>query len=156
MSKIPVDELSAGMVVHINTTVLRALGGSFTTVKIVGGVDRAVTGSHYFLLLESDPASRLWTAAPLFSKSAAGSRKLVEAQKSGLDEKWRGIASYYSIWQMWKIPAASIEAASGEDETDHTNRRRYASAQDHLLVSIARDREQEREPYREVLASNSN
>ena len=150
MPAIPKKDLVPGMVVHIETDEVRRLGGAFTTARIVNGVDRAVTGPHYFLLLRHDAETDLWMAAPLFSNWSSGSVTLDEGLKSGLRDKWIGHPSNYSAWQMWRIPPASIEAASTADESSPTDRRLYADGQPQVLDAIARDREDQRDPYRPV------
>lgn len=150
MTQIPIEQLAPGMVVHLDTDILRTKGGALTCARNENGKDRAVKGPHYFLLLELDKNVNIWLACPLFSKAAAGSKMLSEKFKSGFFDKWRDKSSYYSAWQMWKIPAALIEAASGDDETTSTNRRMYAHGNETALLAIARDKEDLREPYRNV------
>lgn len=124
MAAVVAAEVQPGLVVHLDTVVLRSLGGSETNAVVSGTHDRAVQGPHYFLVLQVD-ADRC-TAAPLFSKPTPGSDQLVEAGKSGLADKWVGQTTYASRWQHWRIPLTSIEPASADEESSSTNRRMYA------------------------------
>lgn len=151
MSRVETTEMVPGLVVHVDTTIIREMGGSLTTAGVVNGTDRAVRGPHYFILLEYNQADDAWLAAPLFSKAAAGSSPLNEALKTGLADKWVGQTSHYSAWQMWKMPSSAITAASEEDESNAQCRRLYADGRGDVLTVIARDREAGRNPYRQIL-----
>lgn len=121
------SEAVPGLVVHLDTGVLRAIGGSTTNAETGGGGDRAVVGPHYFLLLEIDGATGNCIAVPLFSKWAPGSERLDETRKSGLADKWLGVDSFFSRWQHWTIPLAAITPSSHLEESDSANRRRYSA-----------------------------
>jgi hypothetical protein len=127
-------EVQPGVVVHIDTEILRTLGGSFTNAEKKNGVDRAVYGPHYFLVLSVSEDTAL--AVPLFSNLAPGSERLDESMKSGLADKWIGETSFFSRFQHWKIPVSAIEAASGNEEAVPANRRRYAAQNPSVLAVI--------------------
>jgi len=124
MSAVRRGEVSAGLVVHLDTQVLRDRGGAATNAEVSNGHDRAVHGPHYFLILQVDADTCI--AAPLFSNRAPGSDVLDDARKAGLADKWVGQATYTSRWQHWRIPLASIEVASADEESESGNRRTYA------------------------------
>ena len=80
MSAVKQGEVSAGLVVHLDTPVLRNLGGAETNAEVSNAHDRAVQGPHYFLVLKVDAGACI--ATPLFSQSAPGSDELDEAHKA--------------------------------------------------------------------------
>ncbi|WP_457653672.1 hypothetical protein [Rhodocaloribacter sp.] len=148
MSAVKRAEVSAGLVVHLDTQVLRDLRGAETNAKVCNGHDRAVQGPHYFLVLEVEADTCI--ATPLFSKAASGSDLLDEARKAGLADKWIGQPTYTSRWQHWRIPLASIEAASRDEESDPVNRRTYARGDAAELERILSWQAKNRCPYRAV------
>ncbi len=54
----PIDrsEIRPGIVVHLDTEVLRREGGSESNAEVTADGDRAVRGPHYFLVVEVDMA----------------------------------------------------------------------------------------------------
>lgn len=138
------EEVKPGLVVHVDTAILRGRGGSVANA----GQDRAVQGPHYFLVLQADGVTCV--AAPLFSKSAPGSDLLDETKKAGLPDKWVGQDTYTSRWQHWRIPLANIEAASSDEESRPTNRRTYAADDPAELERILSWQEKNRNGYRPV------
>ncbi len=108
----------------------------------------AVEGPHYFLVLKVDEDR--CTAVPLHSESSGPRRQLQESLKTGLADKWIGQESWYSPWQHWRIPLVSIAAASGDEESDSTNRRQYAADNPECLDAILRWETKNRYPYRPV------
>ena len=46
MARIDTLEMFPGLIVHVDTTVIRDLGGSTTTAGVVNGIDRSVHGPH--------------------------------------------------------------------------------------------------------------
>lgn len=135
MSVIDPSEVKRGLVVHTDTALLRAIGGSSTNAEVSGESDRAVFGPHYFVVLEVADGEAL--AVPLFSQRAPGSEPLTEQLKGGLPDKWIGETSYFSRWQHWRIPIAALAAASGNEESDATARRTYAVESPATLESMA-------------------
>ena len=125
--KVEVPEVAPGLVVHIDTNVLRAAGGSSTNAEATATGDRAVVGPHYFLILHVDPTSQTCVAVPLFSGHAPGNERLDDKLKSGLRSKWIGVDSYFSRWQHWRIPVSEIPAASMQDEADASTRPEIAA-----------------------------
>ena len=144
------SEIVPSLVVHLDTTVLRQLGGCQSNAERTGAVDRAVVGPHYFLIVSVDRQSSVATAVPLFSKRAPGSDELAEQHKTGLADKWVGVPSYFSYWQHWRIPIAAMVASSDADEATPDTRRRYASATPEALEPIANWELKNRAAYRAV------
>lgn len=131
MSKVNMDEIERGLIVHLDPKVL-AGGGSEATVK----TGHAVKDPHYFLVLSVDSNESNCIAMPLFSESGRDRELLDENLKSGCPKNWKGQASYIFRWQVWRIPLTSIEAASGADESEATTRRGYAKNDQEKLDKI--------------------
>lgn len=146
MPQVPQSEIQPGLVVHLDTDELRRIGGSQTNAEVATTGDRAVRGPHYFLVLESTHGMR--TAVPLFTRKTPGAEKLVEGKKSGLPDKWIGQDSHFNRYQHWKIPLAAVEASSGTEESDSSNRRRYAPAEPATLAEILAWQAKNRAAYR--------
>jgi hypothetical protein len=127
MSRLSVEEVKVGLVVHLDTAALRKLGGSKTNAQITESEDRAVEGPHYFLVTKLDREDGTCLAVPLFSGSAPGSEKLDEDKKSGHPDNWLGSDSYFSHWQHWVIPLSDIPEASANEESSPDSRRSYAA-----------------------------
>ena len=148
--KLTPDEITAGLVVGIDTTVLRTMGDSQTNAVRGPDSDRAVVGTHDFLIVGVDAQSGVCTAVPLFTKSAVGNTPLVDGRKSGRADNWIGTAKYFSHWQHWRIPMASLIAASVADETSADDRRRYAAGDSPTLDDIRVWESRNRSSYREA------
>jgi len=148
MTAVKATEVRPGLVVHLDTAVLRKLGGAETNAEVNGTHDRAVQGPHYFLVLEVG-ADRC-TAAPLFSIQAPGSDQLAESGKSGLADKWIGDPTYTSRWQQWRIPLASIEAASADEESSSSDRRGYSGTEFTEVATLLSWQTRNRAGYRAV------
>ncbi len=144
------DEITAGLVVRVDTTVLRARGDCQTNAVLGPTGDRAVVGAHDFLVVGVDALTGVCTAVPLFSKTAVGNTPLVDGRKSGRAENWIGTNSYFSHWQHWRIPIASLMAAWEPDETSPDNRRRYATGDTSALDDIRVWESRNRSAYREA------
>lgn len=142
------EEITKGLVVRLDTTQLRALGGSETNAVITPDGDRAVTGINDFLIVHVDTDAGICTAVPLFPKAAVGNQPLDDEKKAGRADHWIGTETYYSRWQHWRIPVASIVAASGGDKTIDADRRRYADAFPTDLDSIRSGERKNRAAYR--------
>jgi hypothetical protein len=136
MSAVVSDEIRLGLVIHLDTDILRELGGCETNAEQSDIEDRAVHGPHYFLVVEVHDQLEVCTAVPLFSQSAPGSERLQEPLKAGYPDKWIGDDSYFSRWQHWRIPLRHVEAASATDEADRQNRRTYAESKPDELGRI--------------------
>ncbi|MBA4788194.1 MAG: hypothetical protein H2042_00700 [Rhizobiales bacterium] len=136
-----ISEIFEGLVVHLDTGLLRQHGGCLSNVSTP---ERAVQGPHYFLVLEIDHTSGSALAVPLFSSKTAGGEKLDDGQKSGPPNNWigHGQASWFSKFQHWKIPLAALVAASADDDGMPGNRRGYATTAPALLADIAASRAQ--------------
>ena len=150
MTAVRPAEVIPGLVVHLDTGVLRSLGGSETNATIDGGNGRAVQDPHYFLVLEVSATGTIFTAVPLFSKAAPGSECLDNSAKSGFADKWIGQSTYFSRWQHWRIPLTSIEAASVDEESQPTDRRGYAMTDMSRLANILEWQNHNANPYRLV------
>jgi hypothetical protein len=142
------QEIEPGLVVRLETTVLRALGGCETNAESTPAEDRAVQGPHYFLVLEVDHVAARALAVPLFSKPAPGSEMLDEAKKAGEPTGWIGTTSYFSRWQHWWIPVGLFAPSSRSETSPRANRRMYAASAPADLAAIARWRVKNRAPFR--------
>lgn len=142
--QLTLDEIEPGLVVTLDTGILRTVGGSMTNAVRDGQADRAVTGVHRFLVVHLDAAAALCTAVPLYDRSAVGNQPIDDAKKSGPADGWIGDAWFFSRWQHWKVPLAAVVAASVPEDTGPTQRRRYAkddrSALDDIRVWDSRNR----------------
>ena len=111
------DGVRPGVVVTLDTDALRARGDCFTNAEIGPAGDRAVTGTHDFLVVSVHHETGECTAVPLFAKSAVGNQPLAEALKSGAPDGWIGTETYFSRWQHWRMPpvviAEALAAADG-------------------------------------------
>ena len=144
------DEIIAGLVVRLDTTVLRTRGDCQTNAVNGPNGDRAVVGSHDFLIVAVDKSSGVCTAVPLFTKSAVGNTPLVDRRKSGRADNWIGADKYFSHWQHWRIPIASLIAAWEPDDTSADDRRRYASGDSSTLDDIRVWESRNRSAYRDA------
>ena len=142
------QEIVPGLVVHLDTAVLRALGGAQTNAELQGETDRAVTGALDFLVVGVDQPKACFTAVPLFAKSAVGNQPLEAGKKSGGDASWTASDTYFSRWQHWRIPLAHVAAASAAEQTDALGRRRYAATDRSTLDDIKNWEIRNRAPYR--------
>ena len=134
--KITPEEIVPGLVVRLDTTLLRELGGSQTNAVIGPEGDRAVTGTHDFLVVGVDHRTRECTALPLFHKTAVGNQPLEEGLKSGPAADWIGADVYFSRWQHWRVPEESVVAASTQDPASPAARRHYAAGDGPTLDDI--------------------
>lgn len=134
----PLDrsEISPGIVVRLDTSLLRATGGSLTNAQLSGDEDRAVTGVCDFLVLAVDAGAESALALPLYPKSAPGSAPLEAARKSGPAD-WLAEPVFYSRWQHWRIPLDALVAASADETTLPTARRTYSSWHADTLRDLA-------------------
>ena len=141
------EEVTAGLVVHLDTAVLRQRGGALTNAVLGPDGDRAVSGHHDFLILSVDVKSGMCTAVPLFPKSAVGNQPLEADKKVGRRE-WKESDTYFSRWQHWRVPTASIVAASAVDGSAWDTRRLYAPADRSALDDIKNWEGRNRATYR--------
>jgi hypothetical protein len=144
------EDVTAGLVVTLDTTQLRALGNAHTNAVRGPDGDRAVAGTHDFLVVGVDAATRVCTAVPLFAKSAVGNQPLVDTRKTGRTDGWIGTDVYFSRWQHWRIPMASLIEASAAESTTTADRRRYAADDRSTLDDIRAWESRNREGYRAV------
>ncbi len=144
------EDITAGLVVTLDTTLLRALGNAQTNAVRGPEGDRAVAGTHDFLVVGVDSMTGVCTAVPLFGKSAVGNQPLVDARKAGRTVGWIGTDVYFSRWQHWRIPMASLVEASGAETTTTADRRRYAADDRSTLDDIRAWESRNRERYRPV------
>lgn len=144
------DEISVGLVVLLDTTALRELGGCQTNAVVSADGDRAVVGPRDFLIVGVDAASGFCTAVPLFSKSAVGNQPLVESKKGGRPDEWIGTDSFFSHWQHWRIPLSAVAAASESDDSTPATRRSYATEDRTALDDIRNWEKRNRAAYRAV------
>ena len=88
------------------------------------------------------------TAVPLFPKTAVGNQPLVSAKKSGGDDGWISADTFFSHWQHWRMPVASVVAASEHDSATALTRRRYGAQDRTALDEIRGWEKRNRAPYR--------
>jgi hypothetical protein len=128
------DALVPGLVLHVDTDELRALGGSTTNAQVTADEDRAVRGAHDFLVLVVDVKAGSCLALPLFPRSAPGSAPLNPVLQHGA-APWGVTPVFYSRWQHWRIPLEAVRRAErpsgdtgNDDGADSTaaERRSYA------------------------------
>ncbi len=144
------EEVAPGLVVQLDTTILRELGGAHTNAVVGAEGDRAVTGTHLFLVVSVDASTRLCTAVPLFPKAAVGNEPLDNAKKIGTLDHWHTTDTYFSHWQHWRMPASSIVAASTTEGTIPTMRRLYAADDRSTLDDVKNWEGRNRAAYREA------
>jgi hypothetical protein len=145
---VTLEEVTAGLVVALDTTNLRACGDAQTNAVLGPEGDRAVVGTHDFLVVGVDSASGICTAVPLFAKSAVGNQPLVDSRKTGRPDGWIGSDVYFSRWQHWRFPVTSLVEASGAEATTTGDRRRYASDDRSTLDDIRVWESRNRAAYR--------
>lgn len=144
------EEVTPGLVVHLDTAVLRALGGCQTNAVLGPEGDRAVVGAQDFLIVGLDAAAGRCTAVPLFGKTAVGNQPLESGKKSGRADQWIGADTFFSRWQHWRIPVASVVAAAAEDPATAPTRRRYAATDRSALDDIKNWEGRNRAAYRDA------
>lgn len=141
-------EVTPGLVLQLDSKRLRKTRDSRTNAEIGAEGDRAVGEVHTFLLVGVDATSGLCTAVPLFAKTAVGNQPLEEPGRSGGDTSWRETPVYFSRWQHWRIPMATLLAAVEDDGTTDATRRRYAAEDRTALDDIRSWEKKNRSAYR--------
>ena len=144
------EDVTPGLVVQLDTAVLRALGGCQTNAVLGPEGDRSVVGTQPFLLVGLDAAAGRCTAVPLFAKTAVGNQPLEDGKKSGRADEWIGTDTFFSRWQHWRIPVASVVAELTDDPATTANRRRYAATDRSALDDIKNWEGRNRAAYREA------
>jgi hypothetical protein len=148
------EDVTPGLVLHLDTALLRARGGCQTNAALGPEGDRSVVGTHDFLIVSVDPVAGRCTAVPLFTKTAVGNQPLEHEKKSGRANQWIGTDSYFSRWQHWRIPVASVVAAAVVDPALNpvlpADRRRYAATDRSALDDIKNWEGRNRAAYRDV------
>ncbi len=144
------EDVTPGLVVQLDTAVLRALGGCQTNAVLGPEGDRSVVGTPDFLIVGLDKAVGRCTAVPLFAKTAVGNQPLENGKKSGPAEQWVGTDTFFSRWQHWRIPVASVVAASAHDPATSAERRRYAATDGSALDDIKNWEGRNRAAYRDA------
>lgn len=127
MTAVTRDEIRPGLVVHLDTARLRALGDSETNAQRTPQQDRAVADARDFVVVAVDAAAGRCTAVPLFEKTAPGSSPLEARRRAGDAAGWRDAPAFYSHWQHWRIPLDAVAAASDADPGAPGARRTYAA-----------------------------
>ncbi len=144
------EAVTPGLVVQLDTALLRALGGCQTNAVLGPEGDRSVVGTQDFLIVGVDAAAGRCTAVPLFAKTAVGNQPLENGKKSGTANQWIGTDTFFSRWQHWRIPVASVVAASAGDPATVADRRRYAAADRSALDDIKNWEGRNRAAYRDA------
>ncbi|WP_411280436.1 hypothetical protein [Gemmatimonas sp.] len=144
------EDVTLGLVVQLDTAVLRSLGGCQTNAVLGPEGDRSVVGTQDFLVVGLDAAAGRCTAVPLFAKTAVGNQPLENGKKSGRAEQWIGTDTFFSRWQHWRLPVASVVAASADDPATNADRRRYAATDRSALDDIKNWEGRNRASYRDA------
>lgn len=148
------EDVTPGLVLHLDTALLRARGGCQTNAVLGPEGDRSVAGTHDFLLVSVDPVAGRCTAVPLFTKTAVGNQPLENGKKSGRSTQWIGADSFFSRWQHWRMPIASVVAAAvadlALDPVPPAYSRQYAATDRSALDDIKNWEGRNRAPYRDV------
>jgi hypothetical protein len=147
---VTLDEITPGLVVRLDTTAVRALGGSQTNAVLGPEGDRAVVGTHDFLVVGLDAATGRCTAVPLFTKTAVGNQPLENDKKSGLADQWKDAETFFSRWQHWRMPLGAVVTASGDEPAAVNTRRRYAATDRSALDDIKNWEGRNRAAYRDA------
>ena len=135
---------SPGLIVRLDTDVLRARGDSQTNAQVTADEDRAVTGVHDFLVVQVDAATSQVVALPLFPRSAPGSAPLDDGLRSG-EAAWLAAPVFYSRWQHWRIPVDALRAALADGDAAP---RSYATGKVDTLRDLANWASRNRCAYR--------
>ena len=122
-------------ILRVDTDRLRAIGGSMTNAQRTAESDRAVTGTHDFLIVAVDATTHMCTALPLYPRSAPGSAQLDAALLEG-EADFTRVPVFYSRWQHWRIPVDALSSASESDDPGRASRR-YAAGQADVLRDLA-------------------
>jgi hypothetical protein len=148
------EDVTPGLVLHLDTALLRARGGCQTNAVLGPEGDRSVVGTHDFLIVSVDPVAGRCIAVPLFTKTAVGNQPLEHEKKSGCVTQWIGADSFFSRWQHWRMPIASVVAAAVADPALNpvlpADRRRYAATDRSALDDIKNWEGRNRAAYRDV------
>jgi hypothetical protein len=144
------SDISPGLVLHLDTAILRSRGDSQTNAESGATGDRAVTGSTDFLVVGVDRATGVCTAVPLFPKAAVGNQPLDDALKRGGDDAWRTTPTFFSRWQHWRVPLEALVAATDPTDAARDVRRQYAPGDGPTLDDIRVWESRNRAAYRSV------
>jgi len=144
------EDVTPGLVIQLDTATLRALGGAQTNAVLGPDGDRSVVGTQDFLIVGVDAAAGRCTGVPLFAKTAVGNQPLENGKKSGGAEQWIGTDTFFSRWQHWRMPIASVVAASAGDPATAATRRRYAATDRSALDDIKNWEGRNRAAYRDA------
>jgi hypothetical protein len=112
------DEISPGLVLHLDPDVLEKLGGTFTCEPAL-----RVQGGHFFVCLAANATSSHWL--PLYSNPGVG-RELLPSQGRTGHPKWTQGTYYWHEEQTWTASAAAIvdAAVAGGDRSRPGSRNR--------------------------------
>lgn len=142
------SDIIPGLVLRLDTALLRSRGDSQTNAESGPAGDRAVTGATDFLVVGIDRTTNVCTAVPLFPKAAVGNQPLDDELKRGGDAAWRDTPTFFSRWQHWRIAVDSAIAAADADDASRTDRRQYAPGDGPTLDDIRVWESHNRAPYR--------
>lgn len=130
-SEIGIDEITPGLVLHLEPSVLVAGGATCTCTE-----DRRVRGPHWFVCVEINGESGRWW--PIYSRNGVGRVVLTSRGRSG-HPKWTSSECYYHTGQVWSAPHRVIVAAAlvGHDLSTKDCRNRISLSllpHDHLAA----------------------
>lgn len=143
-------DITPGLVLRVDTTQLRALGGSQTNAELGATGDRAVSGVTDFLVVGVDRGTGVCTAVPLFPKAAVGNQPLDDEHKRGGDAAWRATPTFFSRWQHWRVPVDALIAATAPTDAARADHRQYAPGDGPTLDDIRVWESRNRAAYRPV------
>lgn len=145
---ITISDITPGRVLSVDTGRLRERGDSETNAVLGPEGDRAVSGTHPFLIVAVDASSQRCTAVPLFTKTAVGNQPLDDAKKSGMAEGWKGVEWFFSRWQHWRAPVAALVEAAAPDAWNDAPPRRYGVGDTSTLNEVRNWETRNRASYR--------
>jgi hypothetical protein len=148
---ITTSDITPGRILSVDTTLLRERGDSDTNAILGPEGDRAVTGTHPFLIVAVDAARGQCTAVPLFTKTAVGNQPLDDAKKSGMPDGWKGTDWFFSRWQHWRVPLEALVAAAPDDAWNAAPPRRYGIGDTSTLNEVRNWETRNRASYRRAL-----
>jgi len=137
MFHLALPEIVPGVVVRLDTQLLRSIGGSETNAQRTDTEDRAVSDVHDFLVVAVNMNASTCMAVPLFPKSSPGSAPLTPPKRQGDIGTWLAEDVHYSRWQHWRIPLSAFSIASASDPGEVGARRSYALGDADTLQDLA-------------------
>lgn len=119
-SRLKINEVTVGLVLHLNPDVLLAQGGYCSCTE-----DRRVRGNHWFVCVSVVGAQAQW--CPLYSRDGIGRFALPAAGRSG-HPNWVSSRCFFHPAQVWSASFEAVRAAAlaGNDLSTRQCRNRIA------------------------------